>query len=152
MNDWVRNLPKTGDICPCCGRFGRIYRRALNAGECIFLLKFARKTKQLNPPNGWIKILDHMPGETLFDSNLSHEYSQLAWWQLIEELPSDKINGNPPGLWRITKLGTEFCELRAMVLSHAIVFDGKLIRLDGNPITFKDALRKKFDYEELMAS
>jgi hypothetical protein len=79
------------------------------------------------------------------------DLSKLRYWGLVVEFDATRDDGGRPGLWRITDLGERFVLGRVTVPSHAVVFLARLLRLDGDDMTVRDALGERFDYDELMA-
>lgn len=134
--DWLRDRVQDGAKCPCCTQFAKVYRRKLHAGMAVALIHMYRHRDADNK----FDITTHMvtrPGDT----------SKLRYWELIERDDDD-----PEGVYRITLLGRLFVEHSATVPSHAEIYDGRLLKVDGEQITITQALGKKFDYPELMGT
>lgn len=53
--------------------------------------------------------------------------------------------------YSLIRKGTDFVEASVTVKSHIRIYDGSFYGLIGKEISIKDALGKKFNYEELMA-
>lgn len=82
----------------------------------------------------------------------SNDGSLLRHWGLIEPFTGIRKDGSKRvGHYRLTPLGVKFALGSASVKAYAILFNEALIRLEGEPTTIKDALGKKFSYEELMS-
>jgi hypothetical protein len=83
--------------------------------------------------------------------SVTHEFSQLSWWQLIEEQLERREDGGKAGWWRITGLGKQFVRNEIEVAKYAYVFDGKCLGWDNDEhASIVDALGERFDYRELM--
>jgi hypothetical protein len=132
----LRTLVDVGHQCPCCRQFSKVYRRRLNAGMAASLVKL---WAAVGERPGVFAHGPSLPGDT-------HEISQLAWWGLIEDEPARRT-----GWWAVTDFGEQWLRARTTVRSHAVVYDGRRLRLDGESLSLRQALGTKFSYEELMA-
>jgi hypothetical protein len=84
-------------------------------------------------------------------STLRGDAPKLRHWKLIEKKEGKKDDGNPSnGYYRITGLGRDFVEGRAMVASHIFMFNNKLQGHSDTTTNFKKSLDSKFNYDELM--
>jgi hypothetical protein len=81
------------------------------------------------------------------------DLAKLRYWSLIEEDPAKREDGGRAGWWKVTDLGEAFVRRTIKVPKHALIFNGRLQRLDDSSgyVTVIDALGKKFDWSELMA-
>lgn len=80
------------------------------------------------------------------------DWRYLAYWGLIqtrtvESKHSDKKNS---GYWQITPLGKDFVSGRCTLKNKIVVYNGQLLRTEGQLIYIKEALGDKFNYPELM--
>jgi len=79
------------------------------------------------------------------------DYAKLSYWDLLEAGEGERDDGSPrTGQFRVTGLGQSFVNAEAKVQSHALVYNGRLLRLDGDFIGVRKALRKRFNYDDLM--
>jgi hypothetical protein len=77
----------------------------------------------------------------------------LRYWDLVEEHPDQREDGGHSGWWRVTGLGERFIKEQVEVPKYAVIFDSKLLRLDGSTtVGIREVLGTKFDLEELMSS
>ncbi len=134
--DWLRERAPKGEKCPCCRQYVRVYRRKLNSGMARWLIRFHLQTWASKNWHHATHITERAMGE---------EYSKLAHWKLLEHHP-ERV-----GYWRLTDLGTRFALNEQRVQSHAVIYDNRCIRLDGDPVSIVTALGRKFNYNELMA-
>jgi hypothetical protein len=137
---WLRDRAAKGEHCPCCNQMVKVYRRKLGGSMCRSLIAFYRA--------GWRgdRRWTHF-SSTLTNDGIAYrgaDYGKLAYWGLLLAHP-DQI-----GFWRVTGLGVRFIEQDALVPSHAVIYDGECIRLDGDPIGILASLGLRFDYNELM--
>ena len=138
--DALREHAAKGERCPLCKQYVKVYRRKLNAGMVRWLIRFHRAT---GGSGKWIHATHvKLDGEPV--SEVGCEYSKLAHWGLIEQHPERS------GLWRETVDGMAFAMNQWTVLSHAVIYDNRCLRLDGDPVKIIEALGAKFDYWELM--
>ena len=133
-----------GTICPCCGQFVKLYKRKLNSGMAITLIRVYKG-------NGreWTNIKDFLRKEKHTNS---HDWTLLRYWGIIEEEMKEPDNEmkKTNGVWRITKKGEEFIFNKIKVLSHIKIYNGKQRGSEGALIGIKEALGNRFNYTELM--
>jgi len=132
-----------GVTCPCCGRFGKIYKHKLNTGMArilIDLVKMKRGDEFID-----IRILkSFVPG--------SGDYAYLRFWGLIEQAPNNLISKRSSGLWRATEKGIAFARGQIQVPSHIFVFDNQPEGFSDTLTDIQTALGERFDYRELMSA
>lgn len=138
----LRTMVEDGADCPCCSQRAKVYKRRLNAGMAASLVKLWRATGR-QPGVFWHG--PSLPGDT-------HEISQLSWWGLIVDEPTRRPDGGRTGWWAVTAEGERWLNGWATCYSHAHVYDGRCLRLDGRQLTVQQALGKGFDFRELMDS
>ena len=146
-----RNFEKGVD-CPCCGQLVKLYRRKLNSGMAVCLLKILRaESEGHTDENGYVHVSTVLPQVYGFNGT-NTEYSKLAkGWGLIERRGDAGEKTRSSGYWRTTESGKLFARGKLRVFSHAYMFDQRCRGQDGDMITIRDALGSKFDYAELMA-
>lgn len=139
-----------GTTCPCCDRYGKKYRRSLNAGMAYFLVRLARITKELQAPGGWVYIKTITEQYGIDAHRLEH--AKLAWWQLIESFAQKDAAGRKFMWWRLTQWGWSFVNDQLLVPKRAWEFDGVFCGFDDveDRLSIRDALKEHFDYAELM--
>lgn len=138
--DWLRANLDEGARCPVCTQFARVYRRKITSPMARGLIKQFRLVGE-----------EYAHSATLVASE-THEFSQLAWWGLIEEMPERREDGGRAGWWRITPRGRWFVLNSGSLPKYACIYDGRVLRLDEDEeASIVDALGTKFDYRELMA-
>ncbi len=138
---WLRARQDVGAKCPCCKQLVKVYHRKLNTGMARSLIAMYRAPK--DDPDGWV----HVP--TALDAR-SREEGKLRYWGLVEESAEERYDGGRAGWWQLTPTGLEFVLGRCSVRERAVVYDGRCLRLEGDPITIFGALGKRFNYNELM--
>lgn len=136
------NIEK-GYTCSHCGSYVKLYRRSMNSNMAVALLTLYRYA-----PNIFVKVED-----LLLKHNRGRcgDFSYLKWYNLIEPQKGQRSDGSGRnGYYRITAFGMLFCESKATVSSKFIIMHNSLKGFGGEEITIKDALGKKFNYNELM--
>ena len=146
VKDYLRNNFEEGVDCPCCGRYVRLYKRKLNSGMALTLI---RLVKLRGTAKTHVKkfLLEHK-------FNNGHDWSRLKDWGLLEKVEDDEDDSDSKtsGKWKVTPAGLKFVAGKLTVKSHIHVYDNKLLGLYGEDITIQDALGKKFNYKELMST
>jgi len=143
---WLREQARgDGASCPCCSQFVKVYRRSLNAGIAVALIRAWRQCGRAP----W-----HLP--TLFGA--SGDIAKARYWQLIEPA-SDELreDGSPRnGWWQLTDAGAQWVQGETGVWRYAFVFDGNLLQFDrrdpaGPTWRVQQALGRKFNFAQLMS-
>lgn len=126
--------------CPCCDRLARIYKRSFYAVMGKFLCDLARLT--FEKESEWIHV------DSLNPKN--GNYAFLVHWGFAE--PRDKRNevANALGYWRITPSGLAFAKGSTRAPAAVELFQNTPIGWDKKTVSIEEALKKQFDYFELM--
>lgn len=145
-----------GATCPCCGRFGKVYKRKIHSGMAAILVLLYRHQNL-----GFTHVLT-LVSAAMTPSVAAHvgggDFAKLRYWGLIEEQTKEvrgrggsvQLRGN--GHWRITGAGAQFVEGTVTVQRHVWVYAGQALGFHGEHISIHDALGDKFSYAELMRS
>jgi len=136
---WLSDRLSDGAHCPCCGQIAKVYRRKVNstmARALIQLYRHGGTTDFVHAPS--------LPGDT-------HEMSQLSWWGLIEEERIRREDGGRAGWWKLTERGALYVTNRLQIQEYAVVYDGTLVRLEGQLRSIQAALGKRFNLRDLMS-
>lgn len=129
-----------GAKCPCCGQDARLYRRKLTSTTAKALIAM-----YLAGPFAY----HHMP--TLLDAKQADE-AKARHWGLISEKPGTRQGDiGPAGYWRLTQKGIDFVLNYVLIEKFACIYDGRLIRLEGDLISIQNALSNRFILADLMA-
>lgn len=135
-------LPQ-GATCPCCGRYGKLYKRRLNRGMAHMLLELFR-ARSRRDPDRFIDVRELKA----FKAG-SGDYAFLRFWGLVEQQPNTDEKKRSSGFWRITEKGCDFVRGKLNVPTHVFVFDNNPEGFSSEMTTFADALNHSFDYSEL---
>lgn len=134
----LREYVKDGHPCPCCRQMAKVYERKINRAMARTLAALYRwgGEEYTHGPS--------LPGDT-------HEISQLQWWDLVEEERDERrADGGRRGYWKITPKGIAWLAGRSTVPKYARIYDGRVLSLEGDQVSHRDALGAKFDYDDLM--
>ena len=136
---WLREQRQEGVRCPCCTQLAKIYKRPINAGMAVSIIKMYRSSRLQ---------YQHIPTTV---GGKSREEGKLRYWRLIEEeLEVRREDGGRAGWWRVTPKGEQWIHNQILVPKYAYIFDARLLELGGPPTSIRTALGTKFNYEELM--
>lgn len=137
--DWLRKRLDDGAECPVCHQHVQMYKRKLNSG-------MARSLIEMYKIGGtdWV----HLP--TQMKSLRSREEGKLRYWGLVEEEKDRREDGGRAGWWRVTEEGKAFVIDLSSVPKYAKVYNGKCYGLEGEPVTIRQCLGDKFNYDALM--
>lgn len=128
--------------CPCCGRYAQLYKRRLHTSICLQLVKLYK----LGGADQYVHASKLIPRGVTGTG----DFTKAKYWSLIEEFSDPANTGKSSGLWALTSVGVEFVRNEIGVAEWALVYDDKVLRYEGNPITISEAVKNKFNYEELM--
>jgi len=143
-----------GISCPCCGQFVKRYGRSITSSMAYGLI-LLHKYFVKNPSEEWLHVSSYFS-----DLNIPSpvkqgmgDFAKLKYWGFIESAPEHRDDGSPRnGYWKITESGKMFAFGEMSVPSKIFLYDSKVVGIGENMMTIRDALRKKFDYSELMNS
>lgn len=146
VRDWLRTQAQDGAKCPCCRQNVKIYKRSLSNAPARTMIALYRHDAHRDfvflPP-----ILDGMKGTP-------HQggYCTLGhYWDLLEQAEGIREDGSSRvGWWKLTDLGARFVRGAATVPKYAHIYNGRRLRLDGPEVTIRQALGRKFNYDDLM--
>jgi len=144
---YLRDNFKDGVLCPCCNQNVKEYRRKLNSSMAYGLIILFKAQKR-DGFNKYIKMNEEVARLNIPSSNI--EYSKLAYWGLIEEMPNTSEKKKNSGYWTITKKGIEFVNNRLLLPKYAKIYNKLCNGFEGEMISIKDSLNEKFNYTELI--
>lgn len=145
-----------GCVCPCCGRFVKVYRRRLHAEMARFMIRLYRLDRF--GPGDYLGVAGwHSTREVLGDrggNKASTDATYLTHWGLIERSDGENAAGAPAGMLRLTPHGVAFVERRATASSHVALLNNELLprpsRSPEREIGIEEALGRRFSYDDLM--
>lgn len=130
-----------GVICPTCDQKINMPRRRLSRPAAASLMVMGRITR----PGQYVHVnrdvitpmlRGDVPLPFPFDS-ASGDYARSGLWGLIEHQyhPSGR---KVQGMWMITKKGRDFVNGEIRIREHAVTYNNKCLRLEGNAIKIQD--------------
>lgn len=144
-DQWKATIEGDGGHCPCCDRWGKIYKRGLNASMARALMWLVN---QENRGDGWVHVPSSAPPWMLRTQQLP----TLQLWGLVEGFNAADSKLQSSGLWKPTQRGIAFANNRATVQKYVYVYNNAVLEVDGDQIFIGDALGSKYNYEEIMAN
>ena len=144
--DWlVENAEQPqGAICPCCGRFDKIYNRKVSQTMIRDLSGLYRYTKRHG--EGFYHYKLFMPGTTRCG-----DFGKLALIGLLEQPVNTDAAKHTSGLWKITEKGKAFVESKLSIPERMIIYHGELIETAGISRGIR-GFWPEFNYTELMTT
>ena len=143
-DNWSAVIAKDGGYCPCCQRWGKIYRRGLNssmARQLIWLVHAQPRS------DGWVHVPSSAPAWML----RTHQMPTLHLWGLVTCAPSmTKLASS--GLWKPTEKGIAFALDQISVQKYVYVYNNTVMDREGAEIRIADALGNKHNYQDIMAN
>jgi hypothetical protein len=137
---WLRERVHTGEHCPLCTQYAKVYRRTITAGMARALIAMWH-----HAGTEWFYLPD------ITSRWRSRDEAHLRHWGLIQPAKGNRPDGPTRGWWRVTQFGVDFIHVRVKVDMHALIYDDVLLGFDPeNSISILDAIDKKFDYHALM--
>lgn len=148
---FVQDQREEGVTCPCCGQFAKLYKRTIHAAMARSAIDlYQRGAYDLEPfadpkkPGGWTHLTRA--------GNPGGDEAKLRYWRLLEEKPdAETSGGSHSGYWRLTQRGVHFVRDALVVPKYALIYNGDCLGHEEPLIGIRQALGRKFDYEELMS-
>lgn len=138
----LNRLIEDGHRCPCCNQWSKVYRWSLYSSAARMLIRLYKE-------GGTIEFVE---SKTVKQKGEGGHCSQLRHWKLVEQEPESRPDGGQSGWWRVTGLGEAFLLEHATISKYVYVYDGEVLREEGKSVSIRDALGKKFNYQELINS
>jgi len=143
------NSLEQGVVCPCCGRFNKLYDRKINssmAWTLLIIYDFYKKEKNLRK---WLKVESYLKDLPNVPTSLRGDFPKLRYWKLIVQKEGE-VEGVKTGLYKITDKGINFCENRIKLSKVAFVHNKIVKGFSEDTITIIEALGDRFSYRELL--
>lgn len=140
VRPYVDGLKAEGGACPACGQSVKLYRRKLDATMARLLLRLV-KIQERNGGRGWYHV------RALGDETGC--LSLLEWWGLVQQATNSDTAKRCSGRWAATPRGVAFAKGQIAVASHVFLYNNRVEGWGARETTIRDALGKKFNYEEL---
>ncbi len=137
-------LKGEGVGCHNCGKFAKARAQVVDKTMARGLILMAGDLGR-NGPGGWVHF-PSLPAIFLRSKTLS----QARHWRIIEkrENPDPAIPNS--GWWRLTTDGMRFVLGGAFIMKTVWVYNDHVLGYEGPPVTIRESLGRKFDYEALL--
>jgi hypothetical protein len=146
---WLDTHLGSGEVCPVCDRFAKIYRWNFNWGmviSLIWLVKYYRE--ELPTSTSWVYVPARSTPKAV---TKTRQWDKLKLWGLIEPKPNKPDpKKRCSGLWRPTARGEALVDGEITVPAKMYFYARKCLGFSKQETTLKKALQEEFDYEELM--
>jgi len=142
---WLRENLDTGARCPCCNQYVKMYKKRLSSTATLMMIRLYRIEQKTGEKYHHLNEL--MAGYSISGCG---DFATSRFWGLVEEMPNDDPKKKASGMWSLTEVGKKFVTKQARVKSHAKTYNAKCYGLVGEYIDVEEALKEKFNYEELM--
>jgi hypothetical protein len=141
----VRQLPDGVD-CPVCRQRAKQYARPLTSVA-------VRALAALYAAHG--RTAGHLPtiaADRMRDVAHQGGYLSLSQhWGLMVPEAVTRPDGGRGGFWSVTQLGEAFLRGEKTVQKYALIYNGELLELQGEPVTARSLLGEAFDYSQIAA-
>ena len=135
---------KEGAICPCCGRFDKIYNRKINLASVKVLARLYWVSKRNG--GGYYHYSDFINGQTGRDFG-----AYFVPLGLVERAEKTDDSKRTSGMYRITEAGNAFVEGRIKIPERVILHHNKPLGVSQEQSYIYD-FWPEFNYRELMAA
>jgi hypothetical protein len=144
---FLRKNYKDGCTCPACGQFVKAYKRSITSAMAVGLILLYKYSADFVHIENFFKSKNDLP------SSIRGDISKLCHWGLLEKKPGNREDGSTRnGYYRVTHKGELFVSGHIHVEKYAVLYNQRLLEVEGDYITIKDALGNKFNYEKLMSA
>lgn len=141
--EWREIIEAEGGRCPCCDRWGKIYKRSINETMARSLIWLCKAPAQ----DGWVDVPNQAP-RWLIRSN---QLPTLRWWDLVQRATSDDVDKKHSGLWRPTELGIAFVKGEVSMPKTVYTYAGEREKYGDEIIKIHDCFGTHFSYAEVMS-
>lgn len=139
--EWELTIIEKGGDCPCCGRFGKVYPRAVNKTMAKSLIWLAGNKV------GWVNVPELAP-RWLVRSN---QLASLRWWGLVERNDENLGDQKHSGYWRATTRGRLFARNMVKIPKKVFTYAGVPTGFSDDHVSISDIIAN-FSYAEVMGS
>jgi hypothetical protein len=145
-----------GSRCPCCAQFVKLYRRKITSSMAFALLLMYKelycKCESASAFERWFHAEDFLRSRSEYRNIRGNNHSLLVYFGLLikEEQKEREDGSNRVGLYKLTQAGKGFARGFTRVPEAVYLYNDRLYKYDQNTVTIHQALKEKFNYNELM--
>ena len=140
---WGSVIKSDGGHCPVCDRWGKLYRRGINANMARHLIWLCLQNPR---EDGWVDVQRTAPDWML----RAPQIGTLRHWGMVLDAPVVNSKARSAGLWKPTDLGLKFAYNQLFVPKYKYVYNDTVFDTEGPDVNIVDCLDDHFDYSELM--
>jgi len=133
---WNQTIEGEGGHCPCCGKWGKVYKTKLSQ-HLALCLKWI-----IDHGDAWVDVQNEAPRWML----KSKTYPLLEHWALIES------RGTRSGIWTATQRGRDFVSGYESMPEAVYIYDNRRWGFSEAEVNFRQCFGKHFDFDELMSA
>lgn len=132
-----------GYYCNCCGLFVKRYHRPMNCNMALCLIVLYQSGQR-----DFVHLEDLMSKKGY---KRCGDASYLVHWGYLEKKRGLRKDNSPRnGYYKLTGLGMMFVEDKIKAREKAMIFNNRFEGFSGGEVSIREALGKKFHYENLM--
>ena len=147
----LRASARKGARCPCCGQNVKMYSRPLNSSMVYGLILLSRAPVRWKDSEGFIHVENYLRSIENLPAAVRGDIPKLRFWGFIQAKEQDRIDGNPSsGYYRVLNDGLDFINGWKLVQQKVLIYNNKPRGFEGPMIDVFGAIKKKFNYNELM--
>ena len=142
-----------GCQCKICDQNVKLYKRNFNSAMSLVMIKIAEETKALEGFQTpiWIQVENLLKAAPDIPSTARGDFPKAVHWGLLEKQPGERDDGSTRmGFYQITQKGEDFVNGKITIPKWVKLYNKEIIGFAEDPITIKEALGTKFNYEEMM--
>ena len=145
---WLEARVEHGVRCPTCTRFAKIYTRTITASMARALMLLYKH--DVMKPGEFVRVDKYLMSQGVHSGAAMP--ALLRHWSLVEKKKGKrKDSSSATGEYRITERGKLFVEDKITVHKFVRLYDDQSLFVeDTEKISIKQALKKQFNYDELM--
>lgn len=148
---FLRDHFDEGVECPVCKQRVKLYHRQITSSMAYGLIIIHRYFLA-NPEDEYVHTPSLAQNQNIPMAIFGGDFSKLRFWGLIEPMPGDREDGSwRNGWWGITDKGIKFVKHEILVPSSLAIYNQKPLGLEGEYVSIKDTLGKRFNFDELMS-
>lgn len=139
---WRETIRGEGGHCPCCDRWGKMYRRGINMVMAAGIVWLARHSAD----GSWVDVPRVGPRFVV----ASNQLPTMRWWGLCERnIPGPDDDKKFSGFWRVTEMGKLWANNEVKVMKYVWTYNDTVIEFEGPDVAVSDCL-EKFSYNDVM--